>query len=275
MSLTAPAQVDDDPARAVWAISFALVAGLHAGAGAAAILLRAPVATPAMPAAAIMVDLAPIPSAPVEPASEIPPGPDQAESLPQPEPDPEPDPDPEPEPEPEPDPAPRPDPEPLPDEAPELPEMETVEAILPSERLPPPPSRSAQPPAAREQLSTPPSALAPPGETAASPAEGAPSLSLQAAAISWQSALLGQLERHKRYPAQARRQRREGTAQLRFTLDREGRVVSGEIMTSSGSDLLDAEVLALLARAQPLPAPPDHMPGDVIEIIVPIEFYLR
>jgi len=63
------------------------------------------------------------------------------------------------------------------------------------------------------------------------------------------------LEKYKRYPRVAQEQRQEGVAYLRFTIDREGKVISSQINQSSGFELLDDEVLALIQRAQPAPSP--------------------
>ena len=43
---------------------------------------------------------------------------------------------------------------------------------------------------------------------------------------------------------------------LAFTIDRKGNVVSSRIEKTSGSTVLDAEALAMVKRAAPLPAPP-------------------
>src|SRR5690606_25661826 len=54
------------------------------------------------------------------------------------------------------------------------------------------------------------------------PRAAAPQTNRGAASVSparWQSRLLAHLERRKRYPSQARRQRQEGIAQVRFTID--------------------------------------------------------
>jgi protein TonB len=58
-------------------------------------------------------------------------------------------------------------------------------------------------------------------------------------------------------------------------MDRSGHVTLSEIATSSGKPLLDAEALALMQRAQPLPAIPADFGKDTINAIVPIEFSLR
>lgn len=67
----------------------------------------------------------------------------------------------------------------------------------------------------------------------------------------------------------------QGGAYLRFTMDCDGKVLTARIEQSSGYDLLDQETLALIQRAQPLPKPPPKAPGDSIELVVPIEFFIH
>ena len=235
--------------RTRWGLAFAAAFALHAGAGAAVMFVCAPSLDTAAPAAAILVDLAPAPTAPPEPAAELPPGPEQEER------------------EPEPDPAPEPDP------LPETPPVETAEAMIapPRQEIP----EEAPPEDAAEETTAPPTVDAPPDNAAAAPAEGAPSFSTSARAVTWQSAVLGRLERFKRYPRDAQRNRQEGVAYVRLAIDREGNVLDREIETSSGVASLDAEALALVDRAQPLPPPPDDITGDAISLVVPIEFYMK
>ena len=57
-------------------------------------------------------------------------------------------------------------------------------------------------------------------------------------------------------------------------MDRSGRVLSSRIDRSSGRPLLDREALAMLDRAQPLPPPPDDVPGATLELVTPVEFFL-
>jgi periplasmic protein TonB len=91
------------------------------------------------------------------------------------------------------------------------------------------------------------------------------------AVASWQRLLIAQLERHKRYPPQARG--KLGEAKLAFSIDRQGRVVASRIVQSSGSDALDAEALALVKRAQPLPPPPAGLPDNQLSFVVPIRYH--
>jgi protein TonB len=91
----------------------------------------------------------------------------------------------------------------------------------------------------------------------------------------WQGVLLGRLARYKRYPAAAQSRHQEGVTVLRFTMDRRGHVLAASIDASSGVDALDAETLALIHRAEPLPSPPPSVPGETIELVVPVQFSLR
>jgi protein TonB len=86
--------------------------------------------------------------------------------------------------------------------------------------------------------------------------------------------LLGQLNRFKQYPRTARQAHVQGVVMLHFTMDAEGKVTSYEIAKSSGRPVLDAEALALIQRAQPLPPIPAGYPTRTLDAIVPIEFYL-
>jgi protein TonB len=87
--------------------------------------------------------------------------------------------------------------------------------------------------------------------------------------------LLAQLNRYKQYPRAARAAHIEGVVMLHFVMDADGKVVSFEIAKSSGRPLLDAEALALIQRAQPLPALPADFPTRTLDAVVPVEFALN
>lgn len=86
---------------------------------------------------------------------------------------------------------------------------------------------------------------------------------------------MGQLMRARRYPEGSRARREEGVTLLTFALDRAGRVVAASVARSSGHPALDAEALALVRRAEPLPPPPPEMEGPTVALTVPISFNLR
>ena len=109
---------------------------------------------------------------------------------------------------------------------------------------------------------------------AAAPMPGA--TSGNAAAIpNWKSLLVAQLERNKRYPPEARSRGEQGVAQLAFSVDRQGGVHNARVIHSSGSAALDAETLAMVLRAQPLPPPPPELAGGQIPVVVPIRYNIR
>ena len=87
--------------------------------------------------------------------------------------------------------------------------------------------------------------------------------------------LLAQLNRFKQYPRTAKKAGIEGVVMLHFVMDAQGRVLSYEIVRSSGRPILDSEALALIQRAQPLPALPADYPTRTLDAIVPIEFSLN
>jgi len=92
---------------------------------------------------------------------------------------------------------------------------------------------------------------------------------------SWQTLLLKHLQRFKNYPSAARDRGEQGEAELAFTVDRNGHVLARHIVTSSGHADLDAEALAMVERAQPLPAFPASMTQPQQDFTVPIRFALQ
>ena len=113
---------------------------------------------------------------------------------------------------------------------------------------------------------------------AAAPAAQQPSTSSATAAAkaTWQSQLLSHLARHKRYPDEARRRGIEGTSQVRFNLDRSGKVLSVELAKSSGNNALDQATLAMIRRASPVPTPPAELLNNgQLEIVAPFIYALE
>ncbi len=217
-----------------------------AGAGLSALLHVAPLIVlagywasrpePATPAPVFEVELVRI-QAPPRPPSEQPPGPEQVEAKVQP-------------------PTPR---------SPIEPRLTAV-APFDVDPLPLTPSQPRTDPA-------PPRPAAP--ETTAPPSRPAPPAASAASVRSWEGEVLAHLERRKRYPPEARSQRLEGVALVRFSMNRQGRVLSVALVQSSDHAVLDREALGLLRRAQPLPSPPAEVVGDPLSLTVPVEFFQR
>lgn len=268
-----------------------LILGLH---GAVFGYMRAHPAIVAMEEpAAIMIELAPLPVAPPSEPVEVAPGPQMMEA---PEETPE---------EIPPDPLARvedaPPPPPLPEIEEPLPQVdaapvENIEVPLPppmplSAELTPPEPKIEKPkerpkpkprPKEKEKSEKPPAprtSAAPAMDAAPAPRLAAPtagsSSSRSMTPANWRSRLMAHLNRHKRYPGDARARGEQGRPRVAFTIDRGGRVLSARLVGGSGSASLDAEAVAMVRRASPVPAPPPDMPGGSFSFTVPVLFNMK
>ena len=239
-----------DRPLARWSGALALGLSLHAGAIVATLAWasRQVPASPPPAAMMMMIELAPVPAAP--PAEDKP-----AEKPPE-----------------------KPPEKPLPPEPPKSRKVEVPPPPKPKPKpaelaLPRPEPQPERTPSPAESLPAPP---APPAPVPAAPAAGPVSSSPPSTAVpSWQGAVLAHLEKHKRYPRAAQSRRQQGVGHVAFTIDRQGAVLALRLHKSSGHDSLDQETLDLLHRAQPLPPPPADLPGERIELLVPVQFHLR
>lgn len=127
------------------------------------------------------------------------------------------------------------------------------------------------PPAPKKQQQAAKSDAAAPAPKAAARDSGSGSAG-QVAPAAWQSKLSAHLNRKKRYPRAAQSRREEGVVHVRFTIDDAGNILASKLVKSSGFADLDGEVVALMQRASPVPAPP---PGAAGTFTVPIRFNLR
>lgn len=235
-----------------WTISSLAILAVHAVALLALLTWRVPIMPAAPPPAAIMIDLAPVVQVPAPAPTPAPP---QDIDVPLPPPL-------------------------LPLEAAPNPVVEappprpkTVESVRRhiEQRPKPAPIQPPPTPVVTEQAPT-----APP----ATPRQAEPSPSVATAPSpdvlsNFERLLLSHLEREKRYPRTAQIRREQGVVDLRFVMDRAGKVLSAVIAHGSGFKDLDAEVLALIRRAEPLPSMPADIPQAQLELIVPVRFFLR
>ena len=144
----------------------------------------------------------------------------------------------------------------------------TVEPVRPVTPTPvPAPTRrlGATPPAAAARASEPDSQPpSPPPPSAPAPVSDA----------GYEGRVMTKLAQAKRYPTAARARREEGTAQVRFTVSRQGRVSGVSLARSSGSTTLDREAMDTVRRAQPLPPVPEGMTAPM-QMTLGVAFTLR
>src|SRR5262245_42178842 len=152
-------------------------------------------------------------------------------------------------------------------------ELRITPAPEPAVEVPDPqPEKKAQE-TADDVATAPPSVEAKPADAAVAPAPGLSTLAKAQAA--WHMSLVAHINRYKRYPAKARIHKVEGVVSVEFTLDRSGQILDARVAHSSGSAILDAEAVALLKRAAPLPTPPKDLPPDAAHLGLPIHFRMN
>jgi periplasmic protein TonB len=128
------------------------------------------------------------------------------------------------------------------------------------------------------QLSAPHTTAPPKAERQASlaSASNAGSATAAAAALpSYRDRVAAHLARFKQYPSAAKSAGEQGTAMLSFTVGRGGQVLGSRLAGSSGHAALDAETLAMIRRAQPLPPFPPEIAQASLSFTVPVRFALR
>jgi protein TonB len=249
-----------------WALSGVAVVVLH-GAVAGAMITWGDDDV-AEPSAALVVDLAPFPMAPPENVTDLPPGPEQVEAEASPQ-------------------------TPVSEVKEQVEERietqqsqeEVQQELAPVENpevalaaLPPKPQQQVEVPQvnqtpAPETTAPPPMPEVAPADIAAAQVQGPPNIDRSNAIPTWRSSVAALLERNKRYPAGARNDR--GIAQVAFSIDRKGRVMSSRVVTTSGSPALDREALEMIRRAQPFPPPPAALSGTEVSLTVPVRFNMR
>jgi protein TonB len=255
-----------------WIGAAAAIVALHACAVAMAIIGIEDEVLPEEPEGSVMLELAPLPLSAAMDAVDMPPGPvvETAELL-----------------------TPKVlEPVPMQDEFPELeasPLAPEPEVELPQLRPVEKPTESKEPeletptlddPAPAQELVVP-QVTAPPPTIAMTPApetaaqKQGTTTNLAQQESTWQKQILTQLGKHRRYPQEARNRHQQGEAVVKFTLDRGGRVLSSAIVQSSGSTHLDAEALAVIGRAAPLPEPPGDLTGEKFDLEIPIRFRIK
>lgn len=86
------------------------------------------------------------------------------------------------------------------------------------------------------------------------------------------SSLRREIERHKRYPSQARRMQHEGQVVVSFSLTSEGTISRVEIESTSGISSLDNAAIAAVKRVKPIGPKPENLLNP---LIVSLDFQLN
>ncbi|NVN85042.1 MAG: energy transducer TonB [Rhodopseudomonas sp.] len=265
-----------------WAASAIVIVAAHLGLIAAGLAWYQQTPPPGVAIPAIMVDLAPAASAPAAQLLDAAPGPEmQQATAATPEPAPqhqqpverkiEPVP---PQPKPEVELPPERKAEPAPAKPEPVKKIERDSPKLVTQPKPQPlhveaSHASAQPPAPR--TSAPPKAE----RRAAMASLATAGVAAAAALPSYRDQLAAHLQRFKQYPSGAKSAGEQGTAMLSFTVGRSGQVLGSRLAGSSGHPALDAETLAMIRRAQPLPSFPPELTQSSLSFTVPVRFSLR
>lgn len=112
------------------------------------------------------------------------------------------------------------------------------------------------------------------GPSLTAPMVGSSSADLPSAEVlAYRAKLQAHLARYRVYPAEARRERRQGAVVLRLQMNQQGQVIDVWVEVSSGVAAIDAEAVAAASRAEPLPAFPAGWP-ERMSIAVPVLFRL-
>jgi protein TonB len=267
----------DQAGVARWTISAAVIVATHLGLIAVAVAWYQQSEPPGVTIPAIMVDMAPATAAPAPQPDDVAPGPEmqQAEEAAAPEPEQQ---------------------QAALQQQEPIPEQDKAEITLPPEQKiappdPPEPAKIVPPPPkpvvklkpprdveprVSEQPPAPRTSAAPRAERQAALMSAASAGAMAAAVLpSYRARVAAHLQRFKQYPAGSKSAGEQGTATLSFTVGRSGQVLGARLAGSSGHSALDAETLAMIRRAQPLPAMPPELPQASMSFSVPIRFSLR
>ncbi|HRU38610.1 MAG TPA: energy transducer TonB [Candidatus Goldiibacteriota bacterium] len=89
--------------------------------------------------------------------------------------------------------------------------------------------------------------------------------------LTYRNLIKQRIQRARRYPQEARRAGMEGSVEMEFTVSRAGELLRSNIISGSGSGLLDEEAVATLKRAAPFP----EMQGKEPEITMKIRLVYK
>jgi protein TonB len=202
--------------------------------------------------AAMAIQIMPEPAAPPQTPHQTPVGPQQQQSPP------------------------KPTPKPI-DKIPPVPTVAQVHAdvAVPPKQQTPPAKEQPRLKQEADKTTAPSAPSLPPKPIAAAPVQGVSSATTDRAEQTWEGLVLAKLERKKRYPWDAQRAGQQDIVYVHVTVDRSGKVLNAAIDHSKHFALLDSAVLDLVRHCSPLPQPPSSVPGDTVDFVVPIDFFIK
>jgi protein TonB len=86
--------------------------------------------------------------------------------------------------------------------------------------------------------------------------------------------IMAWLSKHKRYPVELKKKKKQGVVTVEFSIDRNGYLLSARVKKGSDYPELDAAAMAMLSNASPLPAMPDWMDRQTLTLSIPVEYSL-
>lgn len=91
----------------------------------------------------------------------------------------------------------------------------------------------------------------------------------------WQKNVVTTIAQKQVYPRAAMSQEIEGRARVKVTIDRSGNITGYEMVEGTGHALLDAEVVRLKDRINPLPKPPASLADANLTFVLPLSWVLQ
>jgi protein TonB len=253
MTMATILPADEERALCRWMFAAATVAAVHAGIAFWLMFIRDP-GSAGTPPAVIMIELAPVDSAP---PSDAPPEPTRGPQMTQADP-----------------------------EKAEPPQTMAVRELPPESKpavvLMSPPKPKPKPkkigmetpkPVVRRTHEPPAPHTSAPRAAAAASATASSRAASAAEAAAWRGAWSAAMNWNRHYPEAARTRGEQGTVRLALTIDRGGHVVSARLIGSSGSPILDQAALEMARNASGRPLPPEM--GSSVNLTVPVRYSIR
>lgn len=161
-------------------------------------------------------------------------------------------------------------------EKPEIPKLPAVEIEKPTLAVPPPAAQAPASVAASSTAAKPAVAVAPVPSRAEEDEEEGPALTAQTllARQFYVSDAIKKIRSKTKYPQRALDRGQAGNVRVAVVIDRQGEILSTNILERSQHELLNKEAVEAVKRSAPFPALPDAVSGARFEFTVPMRWTL-